>query len=162
MHDLNDLIPAGSGWWELNEATAINDFGEIVGYGGHPFREDWHGFLLIPIYKALVQQPINADGSSVFKSKRGVVPVKFTLTQYGTATCSLLPATISLTRVESGTLAAIDESTFSSNADSGSNFRIGACQYLYNLAASSLDVGKYRVDISINGIFIGHAVFALK
>lgn len=48
-------------------------------------------------------------------------------------------------------------------ADSGSNFRIdpNACQYIYNLSASSLGVGTYRLDISINGI-VGHAVFALQ
>jgi len=37
-----------------------------------------------------------------------------------------------------------------------------ACQYIYNLSASSLGVGTYRVDISINGIIVGHGVFALK
>jgi hypothetical protein len=47
-------------------------------------------------------------------------------------------------------------------ADSGSNFRISGCQYIYNLAASALGVGMYRVDISINGIMVGHAVFALN
>jgi len=49
-------------------------------------------------------------------------------------------------------------------ADNGSNFRIDptAYQYIYNLAASSLGVGTYRVDISINGSVVGHAVFALK
>ena len=49
-------------------------------------------------------------------------------------------------------------------ADNGSNFRIDltACQYLYNLAASSLGAGTYRVDISIQGIIVGPAVFALN
>ncbi len=37
-------------------------------------------------YVAQVQQPINADGSSVFNAKRGVVPVKFTLNLNGMAT----------------------------------------------------------------------------
>jgi hypothetical protein len=61
-------------------------------------------------------------------------------------------------------LAAVDESTYAMSADSGSNFRIDptGCQYVYNLAASALGVGTYRVDISINGIMVGHAVFALK
>ena len=61
-----------------------------------------------------------------------------------------------------GALGAIDESTYVANADRDSNFRITGCQYAYNLAASSLGVVMYRVDISINGIMIGHAVFALK
>jgi probable HAF family extracellular repeat protein len=34
MTDLNDLLPPGSGW-TLTEATAINDQGQIVGYGSH-------------------------------------------------------------------------------------------------------------------------------
>jgi hypothetical protein len=111
-----------------------------------------------------VQQPINSDGTSVFSAKRGVVPVKSTLTQYGRPTCSLVPATISITRTAGGTIGAIDENSFNMAADSGSNFRIDptACQYVYNLAASSLGIGTYRVDISINGIMVGHAVFALK
>ena len=49
-------------------------------------------------------------------------------------------------------------------ADNGSNFRIDskACQYVYNLAASSLGVGTYRSELRINGIAVGNAVFALK
>jgi probable HAF family extracellular repeat protein len=34
MVNLNSRLPAGSGW-ELVEATAINDAGQIVGYGRH-------------------------------------------------------------------------------------------------------------------------------
>jgi len=35
-------------------------------------------------YSAQIQRPINADGTSVFTVKHGVVPVKFTLTLGGT------------------------------------------------------------------------------
>jgi hypothetical protein len=56
---------------------------------------------------------MNGDGSSVLKATRGVVPVKFTRTQYDAPTCGLLPA------VAGGTLGAIDESTYVANADSG-------------------------------------------
>ncbi|MGE5056988.1 MAG: hypothetical protein ACM3WP_22750 [Acidobacteriota bacterium] len=161
MQDLNALILASAGW-VLKSATGLNSWGQIVGQAalnGQP-----RGFLLSPIYKGFVQQPINADGSSVFAAKRGVVPVKFALTQYDAPSCGLLPATISITRTSGGTVAAVDESTYAMSADSGSAFRIdsNACQYVYNVAASSLGVGTYRVDISINGIMVGHAVFALK
>ena len=63
-----------------------------------------------------------------------------------------------------GTVGSIGESVYSTPADNGSNFRIdtAACQYIYNLAASSLGVGTYQVDININGIAVGHAVFALR
>ena len=110
---------------------------------------------------AFVQPPINADGSSVFIG-RGVIPVKFTLRQNGIATRSLPPATISVTRTAGGTLGSIDPSVYRTPADSGSNFRIAGAQYIYNLAASSLGAGTYRVDISIAGNVVGQAVFKLQ
>jgi hypothetical protein len=113
-------------------------------------------------YAGQVQQPINADGSSVFSVRRGVVPVKFTLTQGGVATCVLPPATIAVTRTSGGATGAIDESVYSGSADTGSNFRIDSCQYVYNLSASALGVGTYRVDIIINGQVVGSCIFQLK
>jgi uncharacterized delta-60 repeat protein len=111
---------------------------------------------------AQVQQPINANGTSVFTVRRGVVPVKFTLTVGGVATCALPPATIAVTRTAGGTTGAVNESVYSSSADSGSNFRISSCQYIYNLNSSALGVGTYRVDIKINGDVVGSGVFQLK
>jgi len=115
-----------------------------------------------PSYSAQVQQPINADGTSVFNVRRGVVPVKFTLTQGGVATCALPPATIAVTRTAGGTTGPIDESIYTGSADTGSNFRIDNCHYIYNLSASALGVGTYRVDININGQVVGSASFQLK
>ena len=75
----------------------------------------------------------------------------------------MLPAaTIALTRTSGGTTGAIDESVYSGSADTGSNFRISSCQYMYNLSASALGVGTYRVDIKINGQVVGSAIFQLK
>jgi hypothetical protein len=113
-------------------------------------------------YAAQVQQPINADGTSVFNVRRGVVPVKFTLTLNGVATCNLPPATIAVTRTAGGTTGPIDESVYTGSADTGSNFRISNCQYIYNLSASALGVGTYRVDIIINGQVVGSATFTLR
>jgi probable HAF family extracellular repeat protein len=45
MTDLNNLIPAGSGWL-LQSATGVNDAGEIVGYGTYQGQQS--GFLLTP------------------------------------------------------------------------------------------------------------------
>jgi hypothetical protein len=113
-------------------------------------------------YEAIVKPPINADGSSVFRPNRTALPVKFTLTQNGKRICSLPAATISVTRTAGGVIGPIDESVYSLPGDNGSNFRIDHCQYIYNLAASSLGVGTYRVDISIHGSIVGHAIFGLK
>ena len=115
-----------------------------------------------PAYAAQVQQPINANGSSVFNVKRGVVPVKFTLTLNGVATCNLPPATITVYRTGTGGNQQIDEGLYSGPADTGSNFRIDSCQYVYNLSASALGVGIYRVDIKINDQVVGSGMFQLK
>jgi probable HAF family extracellular repeat protein len=45
MHNLNDMIPATSGWF-LQEAWGINDRGQIVGHGY--LRGASHAFLLLP------------------------------------------------------------------------------------------------------------------
>jgi len=115
-----------------------------------------------PAYAARVQQPINPDGSSVFNVRRGVVPVKFALTLDGVPTCDLPPATIAVYRTGTGGNQQIDEAAYSGSADTGSNFRIDSCQYIYNLSASALGVGTYRVDIIINGQVAGSATFQLR
>jgi len=115
-----------------------------------------------PAYAGQVQPPINSDGSSTFSLKRGVVPVRFTLSQGGVATCDLPPATIAVTRTAGGVVGQVNEGVYTGNADSGSNFRIDSCQYVYNLNSRALGVGTYRVDILIAGQAVGNAVFALQ
>ena len=47
MLDLNTLIPANSGWF-LQFASAINDKGQIVGYGTLNGNVQYEAFLLTP------------------------------------------------------------------------------------------------------------------
>ena len=119
-------------------------------------------------YSAQVQSPIDADGTSVFTVRRGVVPVKFTLSGSGGCgggttgtTCDLPAAAIAVTRTAGGVLGQVNESVYSSQADTGPNFRIQDCQYHYNLNSSALGAGTYRVDILINGQVVGSATFQL-
>jgi probable HAF family extracellular repeat protein len=155
MHDLNKLIPPVGLNCELSDALDINNRGQIAANVVCDHDDgSWmlRAVLLTPIYKALVQPPIKGDGSSVFHAKRGMLPLKFNLTRYQSPTCMLPPATVEMTKATGGTLVSVLKGTFS---------RTG-CQYHYNLATVSFGVGTYRVDISINGIIVGHAVFALK
>jgi hypothetical protein len=115
-----------------------------------------------PAYAAQVLPPINTDGTSVFSASRGVVPVKFNLTQDGVATCDLPAATIAVTRISNGVTGAVNESVYSNNADTGSNFRIDSCQYIYNLNSRALGLGIYRVDILISDQVAGSATFELR
>jgi uncharacterized membrane protein len=125
-----------------------------------------HAFLGIPnpSHSASVQQPINADGSSVFRANRGVIPVKFMLLNNGSPTCELPPATIAVFRMSGSTGVQVNESEYIQSADTGSNFRIDTtnCQYIYNLSAATLGVGTYAVQIQINSSAVGDASFALK
>ena len=117
---------------------------------------------LAPTLSASVEPPINADGSSVFAAKRGVVPVKFTPQVDGRPTCDLPAATISLTRIGATTGAVVDEAVYTNPADGGSAFRVSGCQYVYNLSTKALGTGTYRVSILVNGQTIGTATFALR
>ena len=47
-------------------------------------------------------------------------------------------------------------------ADSGSDFRIGSCEYVYNLSLKSLTAGTYRAKILIEGQTVGSAAFELR
>lgn len=118
--------------------------------------------MVTPSYAGQVQAPINPDGSSTFSVRRGVVPVKFTLTLGDVATCDLPPATIAVTRTAGGVIGQVNETVYSGNADTGSNFRIDSCQYVYNLNSRALGVGTYRVDILIDSQVVGNAAFALN
>jgi hypothetical protein len=69
-----------------------------------------------------LQPPIDAAGTSVFNANRGVVPVKFTLTDDSNPTRDLPPATIAVTRTAGGTIESVNESVYSMSADTGSNF----------------------------------------
>jgi len=106
-------------------------------------------------YKAYVRPPIKADGDSIFSADRGVLPVKFTLAKNNARTCHLPPATISVARTSGGVLGPVIVAR---------NVGIDAddCKYIHHLAASALGVESIGWISSINGIVVGHAVFALK
>ena len=111
---------------------------------------------------AAVKEPINADGSSTFRASRGVVPVKFALSENGDAICELPPATLRLTRTGGASPGPIDESLYTGSPDSGAQFRVTDCHYHYNLSPRPLGPGSYLAEILINGIAVGEARFELK
>lgn len=106
-----------------------------------------------------VGAPINADGSSVFKAKRGVLPVKL-----GGCPLSTLAPTISVTRTSDSNPGAVDEVTSVSAADSGTAMRYDSTssQYVYNLSLSGYGVGSYTITITVSGIAVTTATFGLS
>jgi hypothetical protein len=67
-----------------------------------------------------------------------------------------------VTRTSGNAPGPIDESVYEMSADTGTNFRISECQYVYNLSAKALGAASYRVDIVIGSTVVGSGVFALK
>ena len=153
----NAIVAVGNDLYVAGESRSFAEAGNTVGANDALILH--YSTLLL---ESRVQPPIDADGSSVFRASRGVVPVKFTLTRDGAATCDLPPATISLSRTAGGAPGPIDEGTYSGSADRGSNFRQSDCQYVYNLQSKSLGVGTYRVSIAIDGVEVGDATFGLN
>jgi hypothetical protein len=152
------LLHFEGGSW-IDRTVSLDTANDIICASVASFS--WFG-VFEPTLAAYIQPPIQAEGSSVFNAKRGVVPVKFTLTLRGSQTCDLPPATIALFRVSGDTVTTVNESDYALPSDSGSNFRISDCQYVYNLATSSLGAGTYRVDIRIGTAAVGSATFGLR
>lgn len=67
-----------------------------------------------------------------------------------TPTCDLPAANIQVSRTSGTPGGVIDEITSIQPNDTGTSFRIVDCKYMYNLAAKSLGVGVYKVEVLIN------------
>jgi hypothetical protein len=157
---LRVLHNAGSG---LVDVTAENPPADPVTQTIYASVSSFSPFVIAKrVYAGTVRPPLNADGTSVFPSKRGVIPIKFTVTLGGNPTCALPAATISVTRTAGATPGSINESVYAMAADNGSNFRVEGCEYIYNLNSDALGVGTYRAEIRINGGVAGSVLFQLK
>src|SRR5262249_28645978 len=96
-----------------------------------------------------ILQPINADGSSVFKLG-STVPMKFQLTG---ASAGITNAVANLTYQQVGTTgAAVNEAVSTSAADTGNQFRYDPTsgQYVFNMSTKGLSSGaKYKLLIDL-------------
>ena len=104
-----------------------------------------------------VLQPVNLDGSSVFKLG-STVPVKFQLTGASAGARDLV-ARLYLQRVGSAKDGDVLEAISTSNATTGNLFRYDATsgQYIFNLATKTLSTGTYQLRIDL-GDGVRHTV----
>jgi hypothetical protein len=104
-----------------------------------PAAYGWSGFL----------QPINADGSSIFKLG-STVPLKFALTG-ASAGITTLVATLYVAKVSDNVAGTEAEAVTSNPASAGSTFRYDATsgQYIYNWGTKGLSAGTYQLRIDL-------------
>jgi len=96
-----------------------------------------------------ILQPINANGSSVFKLGT-VVPVKFQLTG-GSAAITTLGAKLTIAKVANGIAGTDVEAVSTLNADSGNVFRydVTSSQYVFNWGTKGLSEGTWQIRIDL-------------
>jgi hypothetical protein len=99
----------------------------------------WSGFL----------QPINADGSSIFKLGR-TVPVKFRLTGASAAIADA-HAVLAVAPLSPTPVGTDPEVPTTAAPDSGMTFRYHACshEYTYNLSTKSLSEGTWELRVDL-------------
>lgn len=97
-----------------------------------------------------VLQPVNADGSSVFKLG-STVPVKFKLTDLSSGITDAV-ATLSYAMLANSVPGPINEAVSTADATTGNLFRYDASsqQYIFNWSTKGLSVGSYELMIDFN------------
>jgi hypothetical protein len=101
-------------------------------------------------------QPINNDGSSVFKLG-STIPVKFQLTG-ASASVGNLVARIYVAMMSNGVAGSEEEPFTNVNADAGNVFRYDAAakQYIFNWGTKGLTEGTWqiRIDLGDNALHV--------
>jgi len=103
------------------------------------------------------RQPINPDGSSIFKGG-STIPVKFAL-RGASAGITNLVARISVARVSGGIAGSFVEPASNAAPDGGHLFRYDASvgQYIYNLSTRGMATGTWTIRVDL-GDGVTHAV----
>ena len=96
-----------------------------------------------------VLQPVNADGSSVFK-QGSTIPLKFRLTGASAAVTDLA-AIVTLAFVPNGVIGTDVEAPSAAATDSGNTFRYDPIsgQYMFNMSSKNLTPGTWAVTINL-------------
>ncbi|WP_137158644.1 PxKF domain-containing protein [Blastococcus sp. CCUG 61487] len=111
-----------------------------------------------------VREPINLDGSSVFKAG-STVPVKFGITDFAGTSVRGATATLATVRsydTEGKDLGEEQEASSPGAANSGNVFRASGGQYVYNLSTKGMAPGSYQLIIRLDDGTQYSAVFSLR
>lgn len=113
-----------------------------------------------------IRQPINSDGSSVFKAG-STIPVKFQITDFSETPVGSAAPRLGILRSYSGDGVNPDseqEATTAVAATAGNLFRYDptAKQYIYNLSTKNLKAGAYQIFIRLDDGKEYTAIFTLR
>lgn len=114
------------------------------------------------LYKGILQ-PINPDGSSIFKLG-STVPVKFRLTDFSGQYISTAIARLYLSKISDNVSGTSLEAVSTSAATSGNLFRYDSSsnQYIFNLNTRSLSVGTWQLEIKLDDGDSEYVVISLR
>ncbi len=133
-------------------ATMIASDGNLYGttsYGGANGQGTIFKYSIFTYSWSNYLQPINTDGSSIFKLGR-TVPVKFQFTG-ASAGISNVVARLYIAKVSNNVIGTYLEASSTSAADSGNQFRYDAAggQYIFNLGTNGLTTGTYELKVDL-------------
>ncbi|MDQ1651429.1 MAG: hypothetical protein QOI35_629 [Cryptosporangiaceae bacterium] len=97
-----------------------------------------------------LQQPVNPDGSSIFKLG-SAVPLKFKLTDFGAQPISGAVARLSLAKISGAVEGTYMEAEAKGSSSTGNVFsQDGDGQYHYNLDSKALSTGTWSVKVTLD------------
>jgi lysophospholipase L1-like esterase len=98
-----------------------------------------------------ILQPVNSDGSSIFKLG-STVPIKLALSDVGGAAISSAVANLTLAKVTSEVDGTYVEAASTAAATTGTLFRYDATsqQYIFNLSTSGLSKGTWTLKVTLD------------
>jgi hypothetical protein len=150
------LSAAGQLTGTLQDRTPINTNTSGLGPGNLmstcPATYAWSGVL----------QPVNADGSSVFKLG-STVPVKFALTG-DSASITTLQATLFVAKISNSIVGTDGEAVSTSAATTGNLFRYDPTSglYVFNWSTKGLSSGTYQLRIDLGDGVLHTVILGLK
>lgn len=154
------LLHWEDGYWVDITVRPIDTVNNII--TGECYSLSEFGIALGPQFQGLLQ-PINNDGSSIFKLNR-TVPVKFQLVAPDGSYVSDAVARLYLAKVSNQVVGSYQEPESTSAADSGNTFRYDAQadQYIFNLGTKGLSIGTWALQVTVNGLVAKEVWISLR
>jgi hypothetical protein len=120
------------------------------------------GIAFGPQFVGLLE-PINNDGSSIFKLNR-TVPVKFQLKNADGSFMTDAVAKLYVAKVTDQVVGTYEEPESTSAADTGNTFRydVDADQYIFNLGTKGLSTGTWVLQVTVNGVVMKEVWISLR